>query len=165
MKRNSSNRKITNSDTLSALVLVGISGMVADDGAIQKTVTDTNNAFRCYNCGETGHSQYKCPLLTKNERQALYLKYRAKSSNNINAAVVFHLGGELCNDGDTDESSNQDRADLFDPNCGNNDEADDRFVFCQITEDNPYTDTDSAEDDKANRNELIRALTNVADAQ
>lgn len=172
MKKKSSNRRTGNNDTSSALVLVGISNVATDDAP--KTSNDGGDTFRCYHCGEAGHSQYKCPLLTKDERQALYVKDRTKD-NNIDKAVMFHLGGALCDDDDSNnqepgdehgyQDQDQDQADLFDPNSGSDEGANDRFVFCQITEDSLHTDSESADDDESNRIELIRVLTNVANAQ
>ena len=96
-------------DTSSAIMLLGVSNPNSDK-------------FLCYNCGEEGHSQYKCPQLSKKEKQALYTQNYTDSStgqdaeDKVEKAVLFVLGGEYSdNDSDTDYADAEQGSDADEP--------------------------------------------------
>ena len=160
IKRNGPNqtKKKPAGDTSSAVVLVGIS----DDDK------HTGSGFRCYNCGDKGHSQYKCPELSKDERQALYHQYYNTPSDettgtSVSKAVLFHLG-----DAFSDDEEEEDDDVVYDEEA---------FQFCQVTDTDylEFISDGKAEtpdeisgdhiDQEVDRTELIRVLTNVARTQ
>lgn len=160
-------------DTSSAPVLFGISeenGPVTGTRTIATDSATHSREFRCYNCGEPGHSQYKCPELTQKERSNRYEKdYQEQSTGEAGAmtkeklvtpaggkpakdkkdavgkAVLFHLGQELHNNDDASDEEEDD----------NTADGDDRFMFCQLTDFNTESD----------RDDLIQVLTRVAQDQ
>ena len=127
-------------DTSSAIMLMGVSSPNPD------------KEFRCYNCNEEGHSQYKCPKLNSKERQSLYLKSHkspdesSDSNNNIvSQAVLIHLGGNLSDEEEEDdiiyatneELEEDDHTIYIDNEPRYDDESGEivkNFVLCQISD-------------------------------
>ena len=162
-------------DTSSAFVLHGFS--------------DQTPEFRCWNCGEKGHSQYKCPELSIEQRQALYSKDfaskntsdKAGAATKINKSVLFQTEDAVS---DEEEEEEDDVIYIDDWPCHEDESGEivqNEFIGCQIndeeeisfssdeTGDYPATLTSSDagvnENEDQHRNEIIRVLTNVAVAQ
>ena len=145
LKKNSGNSNSTNkqnrntrNDTSSAVVLMEISDAAASTGPNMRG--QHSKEFRCYHCGEPGHSQYNCPLLTPEERQAKYvenMKARETRSNEnpsgnqrIEDAVHFAFSNDRSDNGVEPESGN-----------AHDESIADRFIFCQITDEASIAET------------------------
>ena len=148
-------------DTSSAAVLVQVSEAVSANNDKRNKISapvKEKTKFACFQCDSPDHSQYKCPELTKVERQARYLENHPvrTSNNNIDRAVHMNYGEQVAgiDDGSFDSASAEDTS-------GNEAEAssladeneEDNWCFLQAVEQDSICESSLAVDD-ADHNEL-----------
>ena len=75
----------------SSVVLLGVPSQVSNS---------TTDVFKCWHCNQEGHSCYKCPSLTKAERDTLYQQHQTEKaaggvSGNNNSSKAISEGNEV----------------------------------------------------------------------